>query len=100
MEVVEPAGGIEHSICCIRCNYSSIELRRQNLSNALLLYFSCLYYFSFLNPARVGQLIQTSIILGSMELVASGVNSPSHVKKEAHQPVRDTLANIMMKPKL
>src|SRR5215216_4885795 len=27
---MEPAGGIEHSICCKQCNYSSIELRRPN----------------------------------------------------------------------
>ena len=30
--ILEPAGGIEHSICCLRRNYSSIELRRQILS--------------------------------------------------------------------
>src|SRR3979411_907253 len=33
----EPAGGIEHSICCSRSNYSNVKLRRQHLRSSLKL---------------------------------------------------------------
>jgi hypothetical protein len=76
MEIVEPAGGIERSIWCIRCNYSSIELRRQNLSNALLLYLGCLCFFGFLNPAGSGSQSKPRSTSGRVSLYRLALTLP------------------------